>query len=76
MQATVDDVLDQMEYAISLVGADHVGIGTDSQITMPGRWRFRLDSSIRWYRTMRPDVFGVGPTDRYDPFLKAWIATL
>ena len=25
------------------------------------------DSSIRWYRPLRPDVFGSGPTDRFDP---------
>jgi len=68
LQATVNDVLNQMEYAIDLLGADHVGIGTDLSDYNARTLEVPADSSIRWYRTLRPDVFGAGPIDRYDPF--------
>lgn len=34
-EATVEDVLDAMEYVIELVGEDHVGIGTDFSLDRP-----------------------------------------
>ena len=67
MRSTVDDVLNHIEYVVRLVGVDHVGFGTDmvgkalDQGTVP--WY----SSIRMWRPLRPDVFGAGPTDVYDP---------
>jgi len=66
-RSTVEDVLGHIDYVVRLVGVDHVGFGTD----MVGR---ALDqgivpwySSIRIWRPLRPDVFGAGPTDVYDP---------
>lgn len=65
---TVNDVLDHIDYVVKLAGVDHVGFGSD----MCGKW---LDdeftpptSSLRHWRPLRPDVFGRGPTEKYDPF--------
>lgn len=68
LQATVDDVLDQIDYAVNLMGIDHVGIGTDMSNYAARTLEPPRDSNIRLVRALRPDVFGVGPTDRYDPF--------
>ncbi len=68
LQATVDDVLDQVEYAVNLMGIDHVGIGTDMATYSAQTLELTRDSNLRLVRAQRPDVFGVGPTDRYDPF--------
>jgi len=68
LPATVTDVLDAVDYLVDLVGVDHVGFGSDlndraldSGVTPPG-------SSLRTYRPDHPEVFGRGPTDRYDPY--------
>jgi membrane dipeptidase len=44
LESTVDDVLDQVEYVVKLVGIDHVGFGTD----MVGHW---LDREVIWWDT-------------------------
>jgi membrane dipeptidase len=66
--ADVDDVLDHIDHVARLVGSDHVGIGSD----LSNYYARTLDlppfSSIRSYRPLRPDVFGKGPVDRYDPW--------
>jgi len=66
----VEDVLDHVDYVVKLVGIDHVGFGTD----LVGHWLVSAgtppESSLRWWRDRRPDVFGRGPTDRYDPYPK------
>jgi membrane dipeptidase len=68
LSATVEDVLDAIDYLVDLVGVDHVGFGSDlndraldSGVTPPG-------SSLRTYRPDHPAVFGRGPTDTYDPY--------
>jgi len=68
LQATVDDVLAQIEYAVNLMGVDHVGVGTDMSTFAARTLELPRDSNIRWYRPLFPHVFGVGPTDRYDPY--------
>ena len=68
LQATVDDVLDQIHYAVNLMGIDHVGMGTDMSNYAARTLELPRDSNIRLVRHLRPDVFGVGPTDKYDPF--------
>ena len=67
-QATVDDVLDQIDYAVNLMGIDHVGFGSDMSNYAARTLDPPRDSNIRLVRHLRPDVFGVGPTDKYDPF--------
>lgn len=71
--STVEDVLDHIEYVINLVGVDHVafgsdltewGHGTDSM----GRKKTPPQSSMRFWRRERPDVFGKGSIEYYDPF--------
>ena len=68
LQGTLDDVLDQVDYLVKLVGVDHVGFGSDLSDYYARTLEVPATSSIRWFRPLRPDVFGAGPTDRYDPF--------
>lgn len=68
LQADVHDVLNHIDHAVDLVGIDYVGIGSDLSNYHAKTLDVPADSSIRWYRPMRPDVFGAGPVDRYDPF--------
>lgn len=68
LPSTVEDVLDHMEYAIKLLGIENVGIGTDLSDLNARTLEVPPESSIRWHRPLRPDVFGSGPTDRFDPF--------
>jgi membrane dipeptidase len=68
LASTVKDVVDLIDYVVKLIGIDHVGFGTD----LPRIWydlgRTPSDSSMRLWRELRPDVFGRGPTDIYEPF--------
>jgi membrane dipeptidase len=63
--ATLDAVVDHVEYLVNLVGVDHVGIGTD--------WGKPYYSAIKWSPDMvREQTSGfnwVGwrPEDRFDP---------
>jgi membrane dipeptidase len=66
--AGVDDVLDHVDHVVKLVGSDHVGIGSDLSNYYARTLELPAFSSIRSYRPLRPDVFGVGPVDRYDPW--------
>ena len=68
LQGSLEDVLDQIDYAVELLGVDHVGIGTDLTNYFARTLELPPTSSIRSYRPLRPDVFGAGPTDRYDPW--------
>ena len=68
LESTVEDVLDHVDYAVNLMGADHVAIGTDLSSYAARTRELPRDSSLRLYRARHPEVFGVGPTDRYDPF--------
>jgi membrane dipeptidase len=67
-QATVEDVLDHIDYAVDLVGVDHVGIGTDLDDRSLDQGETPPTSSLRHYRPTHPAVYGEGPTDRYDPY--------
>ena len=66
--ADVDDVIDHVDHVVKLVGVDHVGIGSDLSNYYARTLEMPPFSSIRSYRPIRPDVFGVGPVDRYDPW--------
>lgn len=68
LQATIDDVIDHIDYAVNLMGIDHVCIGTDMSNYAARTLDPPRDSNIRLVREQRPDVFGVGPTDKYDTF--------
>jgi len=65
---SIEDVLDHLDHIVQLVGPDHVGIGSDLSNLHARTLEMPADSSLRWYRPLRPDVFGEGPVDRYDPF--------
>jgi len=68
LPATVEDLLDAIDYLVDLVGVEHIGFGSDLNdralddgTTPPG-------SSLRTYRPDHPAVFGRGPTGEYDPY--------
>ena len=68
LPATVEDVIDHIDYAVKLIGIDHVAIATD-MATYGSRTReLTKDSVLRVTRLVHPEVFGVGPTDRGDPY--------
>ena len=68
VESTVTDVLDHIDYAVDLMGVDHVGIGTDLDDRSLDRGETPPTSALRHYRPSHPDVYGSGPTDVYDPY--------
>lgn len=68
LPVTLDDVIDQIEYVGELVGLEHVGFGSDLVSAWLRQHRTPPESSLRWWREARPDVFGRGPTEHYDPY--------
>jgi membrane dipeptidase len=68
LQATVEDVLDQVDYMVRLLGVSNVGLGSDMSNYFARTLEMPALSAYRLYRPLHPEVFGVGPTDRYDPF--------
>jgi len=68
LPSSVKDVADTIDFLVKLIGINHVGFGSD----WPGIWyelgKPPADSSFRLWRKLRPDVFGKGPTDAYEPF--------
>lgn len=67
LPSIVEDVLDHIDYVVNLLGIDHVAFGSDLVETFIERNTLPASSSIRWWRPLRPDVFGSGPVDHYDP---------
>lgn len=67
-ESTVHDVLDHIDHVVDLVGVDHVGFGTDMNDRALDRGVTPAHSAYRHYRPDHPDVYGRGPTERYDPF--------
>lgn len=67
LPSTIDDILDHIEYVIELVGINHVGWGSDLCLKWIEQGKTPPTSSLRHWRPLRPDVFGRGPTDYYDP---------
>lgn len=63
--ATLDAVVDHIEYLVNLIGADHVGIGTD--------WGKPYYSAMQWSPAMVSEQtagfnwVGWRPQDRFDP---------
>jgi len=67
-RSTVDDVLDHIDYAVNLMGIDHVGFGTDLDDLSLDRRKTPPTSALRYYRPNHPAVYGSGQTDVYDPY--------
>ncbi|MEX3960275.1 dipeptidase [Trinickia sp. EG282A] len=65
---TFDDVAIHMEHVAELVGPQHLGIGSDVCSTWLASDETPAESSLRFWRETNPEVFGVGRTDRYDPY--------
>jgi membrane dipeptidase len=70
LPSSVDHVLDHIDYVANLVGIDYVGFGSDLCAKWLDQGATPPESSIRLWRSLRPDVFGRGPTEQYDPFPK------
>lgn len=68
LPSTVKDVVDAIQYLVKLIGVDHVGWGSDLARIWFDLRKTPVDSSMRLWRTLRPDIFGRGPTETYDPF--------
>jgi membrane dipeptidase len=68
LPSTVEDVVRHIEYVGDLVGLEHVGIGSDLCSAWLAQRKTPPESSLRWWRELRPDVFGRGPTEEYDPY--------
>ncbi len=67
-ESTVEDVLDHIDYAVDLIGVDHVGFGTDLDDRSLDRGETPPTSALRHYRPTHPEVYGAGQTDVYDPY--------
>jgi len=68
LPCTIEDWLNHIDYVVRLVGVDHVGFGTDLIGKSLDEGTIPWYSSFRFWRPLRPDVFGVGSTEVYDPF--------
>lgn len=68
LPSTIDDVIRHIEYIGELVGLEHVGFGSDLCSAWLDQRTTPPESSLRWWRPRRPDVFGRGPTEEYDPY--------
>ncbi|MDR7521733.1 MAG: membrane dipeptidase [Armatimonadota bacterium] len=68
LPSTIDDVIRHIEHIGNLVGLDHVGIASDLCAAWLDQRRTPPESSMRWWREARPDVFGRGPIEEYDPY--------
>jgi len=67
-KSTVEDVLDHIDYVVSLVGVDYVGWGSDMFGGFLDQKYTPPYSALRWWRPKRPDIYGRGPTEVFDPF--------
>ncbi|UTF55716.1 dipeptidase [Natronosalvus rutilus] len=67
-ESTVEDVLNHLDYAVDVMGVDHVGIGTDLDGRSLDREETPPTSALRHYRPNHPEVYGAGATDVYDPY--------
>lgn len=68
LPSTVKDVVDIIEYTVKLIGVDNVGFASDLARIWFDLGKTPPDATMRNMRTIRPDIFGVGPTETYDPF--------
>lgn len=67
LPSTIEDALDHIDYVVNLVGIDHVAFGSDLVESHIENKTLPASSSIIHWRPLRPDVFGKGTIDRYDP---------
>jgi membrane dipeptidase len=68
LPASVTDVVDTVDYLVRLIGIDHVGFASDNALYWYDLGRRPADSPLAMWRELRPDVFGVGPTETTEPF--------
>lgn len=67
-QATIDDVINHIDHIVNVAGPAAVGIGSDLSNLHARTLEVPAHSSLKWYRALRPDVFGEGPTDRLEAY--------
>jgi len=68
LQATVEDVLDHIDYAVDVGGVDSVAFGSDMSDRTLDQGSISQGSNLATWRTTHPEVYGDGPTDRMDPY--------
>lgn len=68
LPSTVRDVVRHIQYIAELVGWEHVGIGTDLCSAWLEQRTTPPESSLRWWRQTCPHVFGIGPSEEYEPY--------
>ena len=66
--ATIEDVLDHIDYIVDLVGVDHVGFGTDMNDKALDDGVTPPYAAYRNFRPDHPEVYGRGPIERYEPY--------
>lgn len=66
--ATVHDVLDHVDHAVDVGGTDSVAFGGDMSDRTLDRGSIGQGSNLNVWRETHPEVYGVGPTDRMDPY--------
>lgn len=63
-RATIEDIMNHVDYAVRLIGVDHVGIGTDYEQPYPESVEQLMTGRVRAYQTkvgFRPE-HGIDPT--------------
>lgn len=67
-EATIEDVLDGIDYIVDLAGVDHVGFGTDMNDQALDAGVTPPYAAYRNFRPDHPDVYGRGPIEHYEPY--------
>lgn len=67
-RASVHDVLDHVDHAVSVGGVDSVAFGGDMSDRTLDRGSISEGSNLNVWRERNPEVYGAGPTDRMDPY--------
>jgi len=70
LDATIDDVIDHIEYAVDLVGIDHVGFGSDLDDKKYDTGTSTVAEFDSWHQRVRSEneeIFGSTPPDEYSP---------
>lgn len=67
-QATIHDVLDHIDHAVSVGGIDSVAFGGDMSDRTLDQESISQGSNLNVWRKSHPEVYGAGPTHRMDPY--------
>jgi membrane dipeptidase len=68
LQATIHDVLDHIDHAVEVGGAESVAFGSDMSDRTLDAGSIHQGSNLATWRTTHPEVYGAGSTERMDPY--------